>query len=326
MNWVDRIRTQFQLETATETWKNNKALDGTILADSNKRYSAWVSSFKELSDLPVEYLLPRIRVTYRDCLTGPMQSAEERFKRHPQVAERLAKMQWGYYFNLGGGLSTADATPFFRPRIRAQTLLRMQMINDVIECVISPEIGDATLLDFACNWGGFAIDMALRGLKQATAFDFKKDNIERAKLLAEYMGVQNLSFEVQNVYSLPDSYMNGFDVVYNLGLIYHVTDPVKLVLLTYQLTKQIAVFDTIAHREPFSGFILGHLSESNLSRPGMGEQHVELHPTYRGLIDLIHFAGFRDLVEVVPTIGSEFPHREQDVYFQSLRRTIIAFK
>jgi hypothetical protein len=58
----------------------------------------------------------------------------------------------------------------------------------------------------------------------------------------------------------------------------------------------------------------------------MGEQQLELHPTYRGLIDLIHFAGFKNLVEIVPIISDDFPAELNDPYIQGIRRTILAFK
>jgi len=326
MTWQQQLGSSFDVNTNVSAWQDNKVLEGTSLEDSNLRYNEWVSSFKQLQGLPKEYLLPRINVRYEDVLTGPMAEAESCFLENPAEAARLSRMHWGYYFYLGGGLSTVDMSPSLLPRVRAVTLLRMQMINDVIEKIVGADMADSTLLDFACNWGGFAVDMGLRGLKQVTAFDFKAENIAKAAALGAYMGARNTSFEVQNVYDLPDSFDAGFDIVYNLGLLYHVVDPVKLALITYKLTRRVAVFDTVTHREPFSGFISGYVADEHFGRPGMGEYQMELHPTYRALIDLISFAGFTSMVEVVPVFSDAFPDKERDTYFQALRRTIIAFK
>jgi len=327
MNWESRLHEQYQVKIDTSTWNNNESLAGTDLAGANRRYATWATIFsRQPGGLPKEQLLPRIDIAYRDQLPASMELAEGRFPERQTEALALSKMHWGYYYNLGGGLSTVDLTPAFRPRIRAQTLLRMQMINDVIEAIIGPDKAGTTLLDFACNWGGFAIDMALRGVKHVTAFDFKPDNIDKAKRLADYMGAANAHFDVQNVYDLPVQYRDGFDIVYNLGLFYHVTEPVRLAKITYELTRKVAVFDTIAHKEPFSGFILAHLSEQDFARPGMGELRLEMHPTYRAMIDLILFAGFKNLIEIAAVPGDEYPEAGKELYFQGLRRTIIAFR
>lgn len=316
MDSLAKLKIGHVLKAEVESWTKS----------DRKPYAEWANCLRKAGALPLEHLLPRITVRFEDRLTGPMERAEARFEKFPDVARDLAKMQWGYYFNLGGGLSTADVTPAFRSRMRAQTLLRMQMINDVIDSLVDDK-SNTTLLDFASNWGGFALDMALRGLSKVSAFDFKPENVEKARRLAEYMGAENVKFEVQNVYALPPEYFNeGFDIVYNLGLLYHVTDPLKLITTTYRLTKNIAVFDSAVHREPFSGFILAELSETEFARPGMGEYRIELHPTYRAMIDMIKFAGFRDLVEIICDIPEGVPDREKDPYFQGLRRTIIAFK
>jgi hypothetical protein len=326
MSWSDKLKAQHAVIDFPSTWKGNKSLEGIDLHSANERYNAWVNSFKESHGLPVEYLLPRVNIVYVDKFTTPMLMSEERYALNPHEGEELSRMQWGYYYPLGGGLSTADRTPALRRRIQSLTQLRMQMINDVVEGFIGDDIGHSTMIDFACNWGGFAIDMALRGMKHVTAFDFKNENVAKARRLAKYMGADNVEVERQNVYDLPPKYSSGFDVVYNLGLLYHVTDPVRLATITYNLTRKVAVFDTVTHREPVSAFIMGHHSQKEFARPGMGEYSCEMHPTYRALIDLILLSGFRVLVEVVPVIGDTFVEKEKDVYFQSLRRTIIAFK
>ena len=325
-SYEDRLRSKFEVVDTHDVWQDIKDLDSVDIAKSGPRYGAWTKSFDKLQGLPKELILPHISVDYTDVLPRSMLIAEERHRLNPDAALALSRQHWGYYYYLGGGLSTVDLTPAAKPPLRAQSILRMAMINGVLDKIFGGEKENTSVLDFACNWGGMAIDMALRGFKDVAAFDFKEQNITRAKLLASYMGVGNVRLDVRNAYSLPVEYNSGFDIVLNLGLLYHVTDPVALVKKTFELTRKVAVFDTLAHREPFSGYIQAFLSDDAFKRPGMGEQQVEFHPTYRGLVDLIHFVGFRNLIEVVPVIGPEYPQREKDIYFQRLRRTIIAFK
>ena len=255
-----------------------------------------------------------------------MMAAEQRFSEAPDSALGLSTMPWGYYWYLGGGLSTMGTQPAnLAARNRAASIVRIAAINGVIDRLVGADKANMSVVDFACNWGGMAIDMGLRGFRAVSAFDFKPDNVERASKLGRYMKAHNVNFSVENVYNLPRRY-GSFDVVLNLGLMYHVTDPVELVKITYGLTRHVAVFDTLAHKEPFSGYVQAYISDKQIKRSGMGAHQIELHPTYRGMIDLIQFAGFKDLTEVVPVLGEDFPERDLDPYFQGYRRTIVAFK
>ncbi len=68
-------------------------------------------------------------------------------------------------------------------------------------------------------------------------------------------------------------------MVYNLGLFYHVTDPFKLMELTYALCNKFAVIDSIVHKEPVSAFIQ-FIDKQNHDH-AEGKYVMELHPTYR---------------------------------------------
>lgn len=322
---ITRLSGLFDIQDSPTVWQEMKELNDVSLVESGRRYGAWIHALQRQCKLPTEFVLPQIKVQYKDMLPYSMRQADERYSEAPELAHELSKQNWGYYFYLGNNLSTMDTQPNVRIRNRASSIYRMQAINGVLDNLCGSDKNEMSVLDFACNWGGIAIDMALRGFGSVTAFDIKKENIDRAKKLASYMKA-DVDFNVDDVYSIAERYGNQFDIVLNLGLLYHVTDPVELASVTYQLTRHIAVFDTLAHKEPFSGYIQAYVSETAIKRSGMGTRQIELHPTYRGLIDLIHFVGFKDLVEIVPVLGPEFPEREKDHYFQGHRRTIIAFK
>jgi 2-polyprenyl-3-methyl-5-hydroxy-6-metoxy-1,4-benzoquinol methylase len=323
--YKDRLDILFNTQNEPVVWRDLPTLKTSGLEQSGMRYGAWAKTLRDVVSLPIEYILPRIEVKYDDELPASMRSAEERFLERPERAHELAQMQWGYYFYLGGGLSTMDRSPNVRERNRASSIYRIAAINSILDAIAGSDKSSLSVLDFACNWGGMAVDMALRGFKDVVAFDFKEDNIFRARSLSQYMGA-DVRFSVEDVYHLPREFDSGFDIVLNLGLLYHVTDPVELVKTTYRLTKKIAVFDTLAHKDPFSGYIQAFISDQAIKRSGMGSQQVELHPTYRGLIDLIRFAGFKDLIEIKPVLGENFFEVEKDHYYQGNRRTIIAFK
>ena len=93
----------------------------------------------------------------------------------------------------------------------------------------------------------------------------------------------------------------------NLGVLYHVTDPLRLMQRTYELCERFAIVDTICHEEPFSGFVL--FDTKDASHPHEGRESWEFHPTYRGAIDALRYAGFREVIEIV----ADRRHRDRAV-------------
>jgi 2-polyprenyl-3-methyl-5-hydroxy-6-metoxy-1,4-benzoquinol methylase len=327
LSLYEKLTGKFQVNSDIKPWKEAPELLDLSLQNQNAHYRLWMQEVRRAVKLPHEFLLPRIEVNCVNELPASMQTAEERFKQAPEKAREISQLKWGYYYYLGGGLSTLTGEPeVVVKRGRTTSIARMQAINGTVDAIAGEEKTDMSLLDFASNWGGMAIDAGLRGFKTAFGFDFKADNVERATALRDYMQASNVSFDVANVYDLPSSDQQQYDIVYNLGLLYHVTDPVRLAQITYQLTRRMAVFDTLTHREPFAGYIQGFVPDPRFKRSGMGEQTTELHPTYRALIALIKFAGFRDLVEIVPHLSEDFPERDRNAYHNRVRRIILAFK
>ena len=110
------------------------------------------------------------------------------------------------------------------------------------------------MLDIGCSCGFFTLDIADRGAEWAHGVDLRPHNIRQAQFLAECYGIDNVHFDVSDIDGFePDEQR---DVVMNLGLLYHVTDPLRLMRRTYQLCRAVAVVDTICRRDPVSAFFL----------------------------------------------------------------------
>ena len=167
--------------------------------------------------------------------------------------------------------------------------------------------------------------MALRGVRKVHAFDVRSENVVRARRLGKYFGATNLEVSRGDVYKL-NMRRNSYDVVYNVGLFYHINDPLKLARITYNLTRDFAVFDTIAHKDPYAGYVQEIHTEDVSRRASMGVERMELHPTYRGIIDLIRYVGFQQIYEVVPRYAQPVAELVRNVYTLGLRRTFIAIK
>jgi hypothetical protein len=131
-----------------------------------------------------------------------------------------------------------------------------------------------------------------------------------------------VTWQASDLFAFPTA--PQYDVVLNLGLMYHLSQPWEMMQRTHALTRHVAVIDTIVHREPFSGFILGD------GRGAVGHAAtavgMELHPTWRALIDLARLAGFREVVEIKGIPAPDWTGFAQDPYGNGTRRCILALK
>ena len=107
---------------------------------------------------------------------------------------------------------------------------------------------------------------------------------------------------------------------------YHISMPFEMMKKTYEMTKPggMAVIDTVVHRESFSGFVLG-TGEAAVGHAATAIG-VELHPTYRALIDTARLVGFKDVVELHGTPESGWADFDKEPYGNKTRRCIVGFK
>jgi hypothetical protein len=291
-----------------------------------KHYGEWVRKVQTMGLLSPEVLTPRLTVPYHERMPHAMALADEARTKHEEGFLELTRQEWGYYFYLGGGSSTlgdeeavANSPPKRTSKLRS--LHRMRLIVDGLQSMLGSFDG-ATTLDMACNWGGFSLECAARGAS-VVGVDLRAANVAKANMLRSYLGIPNANFQEKNVYSLPNK--KKYDIVLNLGLLYHVTKQWELVKKTYDICRSLAVIETVTHLEPFSGFLFG----SGRNIPAVhaaGEIPVELHPTYRGLIDMMLAVGFKQILELDTVPDPNWAGFSNDVFGKKLRRCLVGFK
>ena len=205
---------------------------------------------------------------------------------------------------------------------RRRSDYRLNFIWKGIEAVLGGSVRDKSVVDIACNWGGFSVEAYLRGASRVLGFDIRKENIAKARRVAKHFNAEKIEFQVQDLFDYEVG--ETFDIVLNLGLMYHISQPFEMMKKTYQMTRELAVIDTIVHREAFSGFILG-TGEAAVDHAATAIG-VELHPTYRALIDLAYMVGFRIVIELHGLPDPEWKDFEKDPYANRTRRCIVAVK
>jgi SAM-dependent methyltransferase len=251
----------------------------------------------------------------------------ERSHQRPTSPELLAHVRahkWGYWFPLGEGETTlgqSSAEHVLERRARQLMLYRMSSINGAVARLYGNDLAGKSIIDLACNHGAFSLDLVARGAATARGVDLRDENITKARLLVHHVGLKNVEFQQGDIYEERGQY----DIVLCLGVLYHVTRPYELVELCYRLCTDMAVIDTVTHREPFSGFILG-LGQGIGAEHAAGKIRTELHPTYRGLIDLMRAVGFREIIEAEGVPDPSWMDWEKTAYANKTRRCLIGLK
>jgi tRNA (mo5U34)-methyltransferase len=281
---------------------------------SRDRYWKWWAT----QDLPIEFLLPHIdRPIVR---TWPSFMFERRGLAHlsgGELRSRIAELGPWYTPYPIGDTWTMNMEMEAGRRAASRILFRRELIGSTVAALLGTEIRESTVLDIGCNSGFFSLDLADRGAKHVDGFDLRAESIAQARFVAEYYSVTNVAFDVSDF----DTYGTSgqWDVVLNLGVLYHVTNPLQFVRRTYELCRRFAIIDTTCSLEPFAGYAL--IGDKDIDDPIMGRESWELHPTYRGAIDTIKYAGFREVVEIRGT--ADPPHLFYEV---GERRCFLAIK
>jgi len=110
------------------------------------------------------------------------------------------------------------------------------------------------VLDIACNSGFWSIQCALLGA-EVVGFDARSELVEQANLLKWITGADGVEFRVLDFWQMsPEALGGAFDIVLNLGFLYHVPKPVEALELTKRMSRKRVLLDTAVH--PSSEFTI----------------------------------------------------------------------
>lgn len=247
-----------------------------------------------------------------------------------EVRSAIELAPWGYSFDLSDTLSsdgidagTNDAMSV--PAGRNDLLLRMSMLRFVFQYFGI----HGNWIDVATNCGIIPILVAREWNIAVTGSDLARTNIDKCELLKSLSGDERCRFFQADAFEHLRSVDQGSaDLVSALGLFYHLSNPIELLELIFKASRRYALIDTVIHNFSFSGWIQTisrHVKHPNLAHANDTRKILELHPTYRGMIDALYQVGFRSVVEIVP--GDEILQAFPDtIYHSRNRRMLLASK
>jgi 2-polyprenyl-3-methyl-5-hydroxy-6-metoxy-1,4-benzoquinol methylase len=303
------------------------AVDETIVAalaetefsagSSQSRYVAWRRSIAADRAGVVEFLVPRVVVEIPAARPEFMSPRPDAEVAKDALAARVEELgPWEVPFHLGHGVRTMPKN--LATGVAAKWYwYRTHLINGAVARLLGADLERTTVLDIGCHSGLFSLDLATRGAAHVDGIDLRPQNIAQARFAAEYYGIDNVSFEVRDVDDVASD--GQWDVVLNLGVLYHVLNPFELIEKTHALCRSFAVIDTVCHTEPVSAFFV--MGDKNVHSTTEGKGAYELHPTYRAVIDTMRQVGFSEIFEVRGRAAEQ-----HDLYAAGSRRCFLAIK
>jgi len=107
-----------------------------------------------------------------------------------------------------------------------------------------PDIDGWSVLDIGCNAGFYTFELARRGAR-VTAIDMEPHYLRQAKWAAEKFGLQDrITFRQMQVYDLA-SMEETFDLVWFMGVLYHLRYPLLALDIVTRKTKRLLMLQTL---------------------------------------------------------------------------------
>ena len=195
-----------------------KSFPDMLTSKVSERYREFFFAAKKHGLAEVEQLVPFVNVpalpTRAEAHTATVDDgagAQALLKAYPPAT-------WGYYLPLSrefGTLGPKDAMPPHFRLSQRRSDYRLNFILQGVEALRGGSLHGASLVDIACNWGGFSIEARLRGADRIVGFDIRPENIAKAGRVAAHFGAGDIEFAVQDLFALDVT--ETFDVVLNLG-------------------------------------------------------------------------------------------------------------
>lgn len=131
----------------------------------------------------------------------------------------------------------------------APSLIRPDLLLAGLVADLFPDgLAGRSLLDCACNAGGYLFAAARLGAGRGFGFDARGHWIAQARFLARHLPADDLDFAVCELADLPGLGLEPFDLTLFNGIFYHLPDPVAGLRKAADLTRELIVVNTTLRR------------------------------------------------------------------------------
>jgi SAM-dependent methyltransferase len=158
----------------------------------------------------------------------------------------------------------------------------------------------STILELGCLEGGHSLALASRpGVEHVTAVDGRPDNIDRANFVKDKLGVRTVEFVLADLNLADLASLGRFDAIFCCGLLYHLSEPWRLVRQMSVVAPALFLWTHYALEEEAAqtveGFRVKLYREGDLAHPFSGFQLDSPWLTLGSLINLLTGCGYKSI-------------------------------
>ena len=151
------------------------------------------------------------------------------------------------------------------------------------------------VLELGCMEGGRTFPLARR-VGHVAGVDARREHLQRARFIERELGVSNTSFLESDLESGDLTSLGTFDAVFNVGLLYHLNDPARLLRQCAEVAPEMLLWthvvdDSDAEHRGYRGRFTG---ENPSDRIG-GLRSRSFRPERSELVRMLDDCGWRDL-------------------------------
>ena len=211
-----------------------------------------------------------------------------------ELRDRIARLgPWHHDVEVAPGVRTGEPAPAgtYPPELGTPTVIQPGRIMEwLVSEVYHEGLAGRSVLDCACNAGGYLFAAARLGAGRCFGFDARPHWIEQARFLAEHLPSDNIEFDVLDLGALPQRRLWQFDVTLFNGIFYHLPDPVSGLRIAADHTKELLVLNTSTLPGPGDALILSRESTTEVMS---GVDGLAWLPTGEGVLRaILEWCGF----------------------------------
>ena len=157
--------------------------------------------------------------------------------------------QWHYQIDLDGEL-----TPIFDKRHINRHEQRRRYFFEPLVAHLGGSLSGKRVLDLGCNAGYWSLLALQHGCDHLVAIDGRRMHLDQARLVFDVNGIDTDRYELVegNVFDIDLRQLGSFDLVFCLGLMYHVSKPVTLIEKIARVNSDLLIIDTSLAGRPGS--------------------------------------------------------------------------
>ena len=170
------------------------------------------------------------------------------------------------------------------------------------------------VLELGCMEGGRTFSLARR-VGHVVGVDVRREHLQRARFIQRERNVQNVTFLEMDLETTDLETLGTFDAVHNVGLLYHMADPAKLLRQLAAVAPEMLLWTYVVDDgDAEQGGYQGRFVNENPADRIGGVRSKSFRPTRSELMRMLSDCGWRDvdLIEEAGTAVSLWCRRKAD--------------